>query len=217
MKVQIKVGPSWFASVTLLLTELAKEWGKDVRRQFSPQLIVHNRRIFLFKNWHLFGKFCAFIQIQLNLLWFFWGGSSTFLLEIVSKRLVISCCFRTAIVSFLFLGTFFIMKLQDFPGFLKLTDSFFFFIHSAVSDLDGWKRKSGQRQLERDFASAAACSCCCHFESHFHNIWAWDGWSPCSQTSGRWCRATTDLIRTDLLPADGSSPYFPGRWDKKKK
>lgn len=59
MKVQIKVGPSWFASVTLLLTELAKEWRKDVKRQFSPQLIVHNCRIFLFKNWHL----CKILRI----------------------------------------------------------------------------------------------------------------------------------------------------------
>lgn len=81
----------------------------------------------------------------------------------------------------------------------------------------GGREKSGQRQLERDFSSAAACSCYCHFESHFHNIWACDGCSPRSQTSGRWCRATTDLIETDLLPADGSSPYFTERWNKKKK
>lgn len=80
---------------------------------------------------------------------------------------------------------------------------------------DEGERKSGQRQLERDSSSAAACSSYCHFESHFHNIWACDGCLPCSQTSGRWCRATTDLIETDLLSADGSSPYFPERWHRR--
>lgn len=103
------------------------------------------------------------------------------------------------------------MKLYGF-----LTFQFCFIRPTWIRNRDGGRGESGQRQLERDFSSAAACSCYCHFESHFHNIWACDGCSPCSQTSGRWCRATTDLIETDLLPADGSSPYFTERWNKKK-
>lgn len=107
----------------------------------------------------------------------------------------------------------FIVKLHGFLQSFLLC----FIWPTWIWNQDGGKMKSGQWQVECDFSSAAACSCYRHFESHFHNIWACDGCSPCSQTSGRWCRATTDLIETELVPADGSSPYFTETWNKKKK